>query len=192
MTAVVASKLNKRVILLFRFINTYTRSRLSSALRKRTWDNFTNYLREQWTGFPTELQEGTDRVNRRFGPAVNRTIQSYTNVGKQRGRGAIIDGLRKVPLRTAYTGPNAFQPKAKPDPNKRKGSWWDIVLSPKEQDDIKAAREKWRTGFSDPVGTINQTISKPTGKASGKKATQASKSAIPSYLVQEDKKKVKK
>jgi hypothetical protein len=165
-----------------------------SSLRKKTWDDFTNYLREQWTGFPPEIQEGASRVYRRVGPVANKTAQYYANSGKEQGKRAIMENLKKVPLRTPYTGPNAFKPKPKPDPNKRKGSWWDIVLSPKEQDDIKAAREKLRNGYNSvtDTSTVNQTVvvNKPTRKSS--KNVAVSKSSIPSYLQPDDKKKVKK
>lgn len=110
-----------------------------SEIRKKAWRDLTNYLREQWTGFPPEIQEGGNRLSNRFGPIAGRYVQGYTKQGKEVAKNTIVEKLRRVPISTPYTGPKAFQPKPKVK-KKPKGSWWDIVLSKKEQEEIKKIR----------------------------------------------------
>lgn len=101
-------------------------------MRKKTWDDFTNYLKEQWTGFPPEIQQWGHRTARIGNKYVKPRVDGYMS-------GVATEGKRKAgELR--FVG--RFIVKKPKDPNKKRVSnkqfAVDMLLSKKEQEQIKA------------------------------------------------------
>lgn len=108
-----------------------------SSLRKKAWYDLKSYLEYQWTGFPPEIQERGNNLANRVRPIANGIRYKYETEGKPIAKNAIKQRLRAFPVSTPYTGKNAFQPKPKNAKPKEKFSYADLLLTKKEQAEIK-------------------------------------------------------
>jgi CRISPR/Cas system-associated protein Cas7 (RAMP superfamily) len=98
--------------------------------RKKSGINL-NYFKEQWEGFPPEIQERVGWVNKRVGSIVGNVSKSYYEGGKEVAKKEIKSQLQRIPVAGQF-----FKAKKK-GKAKRKATFTDVFLSRKEQQEIR-------------------------------------------------------
>ena len=109
---------------------------MSRIKRSRGWDDLVEKAREQWEGFPPEVRGVAERAYRLGKPAAGRVV-TYVNNGRPIAKEEVRHELGKLPVIGGV-----WRPK-----KKRKGpksSYWDMILSKKEQKQMRKIPEYFK------------------------------------------------